>query len=279
MNNTSRTAGAILGLAAIATFSVALPASAANVAEWGVFDDSENGYDGAIYFTNPDFPDAEIMVSDENTYGFYSPYAQDEGFTTADPLGALVGANYDSTYLNFLKIETAADNNQETVTEITFDSPVPADQLVLAISDIDSDYTEVTMLDAEDGDVSAEDIVGTATTTEFNWDDPSDTENIPNVALEDATTVSMGTAPDGTDGSTGWVRPSVAVSQITISTWTEDGNNGSQRIWVGQVIEDTSSDNLADTGVSDSLYLTAVAGGAILAVGGTIALRRRGNIS
>lgn len=278
MNNTSRTAGAILGLAAIATFSVALPASAANVAEWGVFEDSLTA-DGALLFTNPDFPDAEIMVSSENTYSFLSPAEENEGFTSADPVGALVGANYDSTDSLFLKIETAADNNQETVTEITFDSPVPADQLVLAISDIDSDYTEVTMLDAEDSDVSAEDIVGTATTTGFNWDDPSDTENIPNVALEDATTVSMGTAPDGTDGSTGWVRPSVAVSQITISTWTEDGNNSSQRIWVGQVIEDTSSDNLADTGVSDSLYLTAVAGGAILAVGGAIALRRRGNIS
>ena len=73
MNNTARKIGAAFGLAAIASFSVALPASAANVGEWGVFDDSENGYDGAIYFTNPDFPDAEVMVSSESTYEFLQP--------------------------------------------------------------------------------------------------------------------------------------------------------------------------------------------------------------
>lgn len=275
MNNTARKVGAAFGLAAIAGFSVALPASAANIAEWGVFDDSTNGYDGAIYFTNPDFPDAEVMVSSESTYEFLQPAEENEGFTTADPLGALVGANYDSTDTNFLKISTAADNTQTLVTEITFDSPVPAGQLVLAISDIDSDHAEITMLDENDDDVTAGDIIGTATETGFNWSDPADTLNVPTVEATDPGVVSMYNAPDDTEGSTGWVRPSSSISKITINTWTEDGNVSSQRIWVGQVIEDTSSDGLANTGAGDSLYLGAIAGGALLVAGGAIALRRR----
>jgi LPXTG-motif cell wall-anchored protein len=275
MNNTARKIGAAFGLAAIASFSVALPASAANVGEWGVFDDSENGYDGAIYFTNPDFPDAEVMVSSESTYEFLQPAEENEGFTAADPLGALVGANIDSTDTNFLKISTAADNSQILVTEITFNSPVPAGQLVLAISDIDSDHAEITMLDENDEPLIAADILGTATDTGFNWDDPSNTVDVPVVEATDPEVVSMYNAPDGTDGATGWVRPSVAVSKITINSATDDGNVSSQRIWVGQVIEDTSSDDLASTGAGDSLYLGAIVGGALLAAGGAIALRRR----
>jgi LPXTG-motif cell wall-anchored protein len=235
MNSTTRTIGAAFGLASIAAFSIALPASAAVTAsEWGVFGNSSNGYDAAVTFTNPDFPDAEIMVSSESTYDFYAPADEDEGFT----------------------------------------SEVPADQLVLAISDIDSDYTEITMLDAEDNSVSADDIMGTATDKAFNWADPTDTDNIPQVGGEGATIVSMGNAPDDTDGSTGWVRPSVPISKITISTWTTDGNVSSQRYWIGQVVE-TADEPLANTGASDSLYLVAAAGGAMLAVGGLVGLRRR----
>ena len=274
MTYTARKFGAAIGLAAIASFSVALPSTAAVTAsEWGVFDDSTNGYDGALYFDNADFPDAEVMVSSESSFEFLQPAEENEGFTAADPLGSLVGANIDSTDTNFLKISTAADNNQATVTEITFDSPVPAGQLVVAISDIDSDHATITMLDENDAPVGAPDIIGTATQTGFNWDDPSNTEDIPEVFSTDSTTIAMGNAPAGTDGSTGWLRPSASVSKITISTNTEDSNVSSQRIWIGQVIE--SSDGLADTGANDSLYLVSIAGGAVLAAGGLIGLRRR----
>ena len=273
MNNITRKVGAAFGLAAIACLSVALPASAANIAEWGVFDDSELGHDGALYFVNPDFPDAEVMVFNENTYGFYSPDGEGEGFSAGDPVGALVGANQSSTYSNFLKISTY--NEDAVVTDITFDSPVPAGQLVLAISDIDSDHVEITMLDDNNDDVTASDIIGTATNLGFNWDDPNNTTDVPVVNELDSHTVQMFDAPWGTDGATGWLRPSVDVTSIRLSTWTDDGAESSQRIWVGQVIEDTSSDSLASTGASDSLYLVAIAGGAVLAAGGLIGLRRR----
>lgn len=65
MKLASRTTGAVLGLAAIWAFSIALPASAANVAEWGVFGDSLS-HDAQVDFTNPDFPDAQIMVDMES---------------------------------------------------------------------------------------------------------------------------------------------------------------------------------------------------------------------
>jgi LPXTG-motif cell wall-anchored protein len=273
MKFASRTTGAVLGLVAIATFSVALPASAANVAEWGVFGDSLS-HDAQVDFTNPDFPDAQIMVFSESEYGHYSPNGEGEGFTANDPVGALVGANQTSTDDNFLKVSTY--DLGATTTTITFDSPVPAGQLVLAISDIDSDRAEVTMLGASGGSISAAGIIGTATTLGFNWDSPSNTEDIPLVGSDfTLTTVEMGEAPWNTEGSTGWVRPSADVSTIVIATYTEDGEVSSQRIWIGQVIEGNSGGDLASTGAGDSLYLAALAGGAVLAAGGVMAVRRR----
>lgn len=164
-----------------------------------------------------------------------------------------------------------------TTTTITFDSPVPAGQLVLAISDIDSDRAEIFMYDELGFFTDAADIIGTATTLGFNWDDPSNTEDVPLVGrdLVKLTTVHMGEAPWNTEGSTGWVRPSADISRIEINTYTEDGEVSSQRIWIGQVIEDTSGDELASTGAGDSLYLAALAGGAALTAGGVMAVRRR----
>lgn len=274
MNNTARKVGAAFGLAAIAGFSVALPASATTtVGEWGVFGDSTNGNDSSLTFTNPDFPGADIMIWDEGTFEYLAPADESEGFSVGDPLGDLVGANLDSTADNIYKVTTAADNDQESHIEITFTSPVPAGQLVLAVSDIDSDRVEISMLDDTDADVAYEDIVGTASGYGFNWYDISDNVNVPAIDSNGANTVRMNAAPDGTDGSTGWVRPSVPVSKITLDVWTEDGNQSSQRIWIGQVEE--GEDDLADTGVNDSLYLGVIAGGALLATGGAIALRRR----
>lgn len=274
MNNSARKVGAALGLAAIASFSVAFPATAAVTAsEWGVFGDSENGFDGALYFDNANFPDAEIMISDEASFDYLTPEDEDEGFSAGDPLGDLIGANFESPDTLFYKVTTAADDAQATYVEITFDDAVPAGQLVVAISDIDSDQAVISMTDGESADLSASEIIGTATSTGFNWEDTSNTTDIPVVEEDDATAVIMHNAPDGTDGSTGWVRPSAEVKGIEIWVNTTDGNQSSQRIWIGQVIE--TADGLADTGASDSLFLVAIAGGTVLAAGGALTLRRR----
>ncbi|MFM6967753.1 MAG: LPXTG cell wall anchor domain-containing protein [Microbacteriaceae bacterium] len=276
MNNNARKLGALACLVGIFGMSAALPASATVVSEWGVFSESTNGYDAAVSFTDPDFPDAEIMVSDEQQYDWYAPADEfNEGFSAADPLGQLIGANNESDAYLFLKPETAANNSQPVTIEIEFANPVPAGQLVLALSDIDSDHSHITMTDAFGNSVPAASIIGTATNNTFNWYDIADTTSVPVVEAFDETTVVMGDAPDGTDGSTGFVRPSVAIETISISTWTEDGFSSSERIWIGQTKGSDASDSLASTGVSDSLYLVATAGGALIAAGAIVALRRR----
>jgi LPXTG-motif cell wall-anchored protein len=272
MKFASRSIGAIASFTSLFTLTVALPASAAVTGEWGVFGDSLT-FDAQVDFANPGFPDAQIEVTNENEYGYYSPDGEGEGFTAADPVGSLVGANQSSTADNFLKVDTY-DERAVTVT-IYFDSPVPAGQLVIAISDIDSDRTEIQMFGESDGAISATDVIGTATTLGFNWADPSNTDDIPLVDGLLGNTVRMYDANWDTEGSTGWVRPSADVSEISIETFTEDGFVSSQRIWIGQVIEDSSGDDLASTGASDSLYLAAVAGGATLLAGGFLRLRRR----
>jgi len=272
VNKVTRKVGASAALAALFAFCCAIPALAAsNVAEWGVFGDSLT-FDAQVDFANPDFPDAQIDVSNENEYGYYSPDGEGEGFTAADPVGALVGANQSSTADNFLKVDTF--NERAVTTTIYFDNPVPAGQLVLAISDIDSDRTDIQMFDESNNAIFAADIIGTATTLGFNWADPSNTDDIPLVDASN-TTVRMYDANWGTEGSTGWVRPSANVTKVTIEIFTEDGFVSSQRIWIGQVIEGTSSDDLASTGASDALYLAALAGGAAIVTGGFLRLRRR----
>jgi len=271
MTSASRSIGAIFGLAAITTFSIALPASAATTGEWGVYSTVTDGpYSLAIDFDDSSRPDALVDISDDNDSEILAPNAEGEGFTAADPVGALVGANSSSTENLFLKVETTADNNNSAFVEIQFASPVPAGQLVLAISDIDSDNAVITMEDENGDDLTAVQIIGTATETGFNWDDPTNTDDVPVVSAAGATSVAMGDAPDGTDGSTGWVRPGAAVSAITIQISTEDNQISAERIWVGQVAE-----GLAATGADDSLYLVALAGGAAIATGGIVALRRR----
>ena len=269
MNSTTRKLGAAVGLASIAAFSVALPASAAStISAWGDW----YGMFLTLEFNNPAFPDATFTVSGEESWNNLYPATEDEGFTAADPLGQLIGPNQDSTDTLLLKVETLADNDSTATVDIVFESPVPANQLVVAISDIDSDRAEIEMWDGNDDPLTYLEIAGNEENFAFNWDDPTDTVNVPGMGSNNPTSIILGDAPDNTDGSTGWVRPTVDVKAMEIHINTEDGNFSSQRIWIGQV---AAVDSLADTGMSDSLYLAAVAGGALLAAGGFVGLRRR----
>jgi LPXTG-motif cell wall-anchored protein len=273
MKFASRTTGAIASLTSLFALTVALPASAAVTGEWGVWSTVADGpYSFAIDFDGSSMPDALVDISDDYESEALDPFAEDEGFTAADPVGALVGANGNSTEDLFLKVSTTDDNNNSTFVVIQFASPVPAGQLVLAISDIDSDNAIITMTDENGDGLTATQIIGTATETGFNWDDPANTDDVPVVSAAGATSVAMDDAPDGTDGSTGWVRPSAAISAITLQISTEDNRISSERIWVGQVI-DAEDHGLANTGLSDSMYLVAFAGAALIATAGIVRLR------
>jgi hypothetical protein len=276
MKFASRTTGAISSLTSLFALTVALPASAAVTGEWGVYSTVTDGpYSFAIDFDDSSMPGAFVDISDDHPEvgsGILAPQDANEGFTAADPVGALVGANASSTEDLFLMVSTNSDNNNSAFVDIQFASPVPAGQLVLAISDIDSDNAIVTMTDENGDDLTATQIIGTATETGFNWEDPANTDDVPVVSPASATSVAMDDAPDGTDGSTGWVRPNAAVSAITIQISTEDNQINFESIWIGQVI-DAEDDGLANTGLSDSMYLVAFAGAALIATAGTVRLR------
>lgn len=259
--------GAALGLAAITGLGLVLPASAATGAEWGVWLSDEGG--DVISFSDSTMPDATYTVSNYRGWDIFSPDSLGVGFSENTPVGSVIGANDTSTSNLFLKLETLADNNQSAVVVIDFDSAVPADNLVLALSDVDSDHAVIEMTDGRGNDLSGTEIIGTATDTGFNFEDLA-SSNRPTV-VSGATSVTIGSSPDETDGATGWVRPSKAVKTITITVNSEINNFSSELIWVGQIAE--SAEGLAPTGAPDSMYLVAFAGAAIVATAG-IARRR-----
>jgi len=265
MNSTIRKIGATLSVAAITGLGLALPASAATVGEWGVWQADEGG--DFLTFSNSKMPEATFTVSGQDDWELYSPDGEGEGFSAGSPVGSVIGANDSSTEILFLKVTTVDDNAADAVVVITFDDAVPADKLVLALSDVDSDQAVIEMTDGNAVALTGAEIIGTATDTGFNFEDLTSSDHPTVVA--GASSVTIGDAPDGTDGATGWVRPSVAVETITITINTEDGNFSSERIWIGQLGDEV----LAATGANDSMYLVAFAGAAILATAG-IARRR-----
>ena len=266
---------AVAAITAVFSLCCAIPASAAVTAsEWGDWD----AMFLSVSYDNSAFVDGTFSVTGEDDWDNLSPADQGEGFSADTPLGALFGSNVDATAFQFLKVTTLDNNDATAIVEITFETEVPANQLVLALSDVDSDRATITMYDGESNAVSAANIIGTAATTGFNWDDVTNTSDVPTTTTIDPNTVVIGDAPDDTDGSTGWVRPSAGVKFIHVEINTEDGNYSSQRIWLGQLLEATPAAELGHTGVDKSNYLLAIAGGAILAAGGFIGLRRRRDI-
>jgi LPXTG-motif cell wall-anchored protein len=267
MKSTQRKLGAALGLALVTGLTIALPASAATVGEWGVWQADDGGL--VLNFSNPTMSDATFTVSGHDEWDIYSPAEEDEGFSASSPVGSVIGANATSSEYLFLKVTTLADNSLMAAVTISFDTAVPAGNLVVALSDVDSDNAIIEMNYGGDVALTGSQIIGTATDTGFNFEDLSSADHPTVVAYPSS--VEIGAAPDGTDGSTGWVRPSVAVKEIEIFISTEDGANSSQRIWIGQLGDEV----LATTGSADSMYLVAFAGAAILATAGIV--RRRTN--
>jgi LPXTG-motif cell wall-anchored protein len=269
--------GATLGLAAITGLGVALPASAATFAEWGEWVD---GAEDRLVFSDPSFSGATFSVDNEQTWrteatadGFWVG-----SFTADSPVGSLIGANVSSTKDLALYLETKDDNNEAVVAVITFDTEVPAGTLVFALSDVDTDDAYIEMANGVGDPLTGSEIIGTATNTGFNSADPTSTDRPTVVAGSNFVTI--GDAPDETLGSTGWLRPSAAVKTIAIVINCEDNYYQGQRIWIGQIggsedVGGSSDEGLAKTGATDSMYLVAFAGAAILAAAGIV--RRRTN--
>jgi hypothetical protein len=275
MNTVVKKITAAIGLAAISSLGVVIPAFAATVAEWGEWvDDGEQ----RLIFSDPSFSGATFSVTNEQTWRIESPADGSwiESFSDDSPVGSLIGGNVSSTKDLALYLETKDDNNETVVAIITFDTEVPAGALVFALSDVDTDYAYIEMANGAGDPLTGSEIIGTATHTGFNSGDHTSTDRPAIVASDNHVTI--GDAPDDTGGSTGWLRPSEAVKTIAIAINTEDNYYQGQRIWIGQIkgskgVGGSSDEDLAYTGANDSIYLVAFAGLALLATAGIV--RRR----
>ena len=272
MNSNFAKATAVAGLVAAFAVSTAIPASATVTAsEWGAWDSMFLGF----AYDNPAFIGGTYSVTGADSWTNLYPATEGDGFTADTPLGGLFGSSTALAYPTVLKVYSPADNATPAIMEITFQTEVPANQLVLAITDVDVDHATITMYDGQSNSISATNIIGSAPTTGFNFVDPANTTNVPTSTATGPYSVLIGNAPDFTDGSTGWVRPSVGVKFIHIEFNTEDGASHFEKVWMGQLLEATPAAELGHTGVDQSVYLAAMAGGGILAAGGFIGLRRR----
>lgn len=288
MKNSSRTLK-VAG-AAVATLALALAPLApahADTSAWGVWTDlaPANGVvPGSLSFGNSAFPDATFAMSgqyDPIETGVETVYMQDEYFTADTPIGAVFGANgpqsSDGT-ANLFLIQSTSTNSDEAVLTVTFASPTTAGNLGFAVSDLDSDHVTVTATDGSGAAVSGEQLVGSASPNSFNFCDVTappaacGSDTVGPLITVGATDVLAAGIESGTDGSTAWFQPTVAISTVTFTFSTDDGSSSGSRYWFAQ----KESAALPNTGASASTMLGMFGiGSALLAAGAVIVIRRR----
>lgn len=275
MSSKTRIAGLAIGLTG--ALLLAAPANATSFKSWGVWSDGSIAFSGtnavdATYTLDSGVQSSEIITTDyDNEY-----------FTADSPIGEIFGTNGPDSTNNYLKVSTQDDQTTDAVVEITFDSAVAAGDLALAVSDIDSDHVTITMNDDSSNSLTGVEINGSATTSAFNFCDYSASScsdtSVPDIATNGNNVVATG-QDSGTDGSTAWFRPSVAVKSITLTIRNDDSSNNSstERIWLAQLSEGSSSSSnsphLANTGANDGAQLPIAA--ALVAGGLALVARNR----
>lgn len=291
-------AAATISLLGTVAITVA-PASATVVNTWGhwAFLDESTTTEGSITFGTGQV-NATWDTDGDMNYSVEINDATDEYFDSSTPIGSAFSANGPSSDNNFGRFYVPAGFDNGGEMNITFDTPVPADALALAISDIDSD--EVTVSATTDGTtpLTAEELKGTAATS---WDSLSfnfcanrndtlcsnDQEVAPVDHSRDNAVIFGDIDNDslwGTDGTSAWLRPSVAVKTLHLVFWNSDSNNdSSERIFLVQKsgtadVPSNSQGDLANTGGNSQdglvIAVSLVMVGMALRVGS--AFRRRG---
>lgn len=283
--HTIRVAGAAVATIALALAPLA-PAQA-STPSWGVWTDlapAEADAPGSISFGNSSFPNATFAMSgqyDPLETGVDTVYMSDEYFTADTPIGAVFGANGPQTSdgsANFYLVESTSNNSDEAILTVTFASPTTAGNLAFAVSDLDSDHVTVTATDGNDAAATGDQIIGSASPSSFNFCDVSappaacGSDTVGPLVTIGATDVLAAGVESGTDGSTAWFQPSVAISTVTFTFSTDDGSGSGSRYWFAQ--KDTAA--LPDTGASASTMMGMFGvGSAMLAAGAMFILRRR----
>lgn len=218
--------------------------------------------------------------------------ATSEYFNATTPIGAVFGANGPKSTNNFIRMYAPAGVDKQTYIFVNFATPVPAGDLAIAVSDIDSDYMLVDGKDASDNNIPVADLIGTAGSNSnlnalsFNFcanrsSSPcsNDTDVVP-VTQYSPETIQLGdynTNTWNTDGASAWLHPSVSVSSLRFQLYNGDTNESSERVWIVQRNEgsaSSSSGELSNTG-ADYTPVVAIATGLVAVGYGMLANSRR----
>lgn len=279
-----------LSLAALMSSTPALAAIADGT--WGTWsaDDPSEVFEGRLTFGDPTVGGADFTFTEnvgDTGYGYIESVNEKGDWLTAEtPVGAIFGANGPSDDENLLVLDTS-DASNSTFT-ITFDAPVPADELAVVIVDIDSmgidsesesDRVLIEATGADDADLTSEELNGLV----FNSCDVAVDSNMPSAcggSVDD--TVPLVTAPSATsiyaagdltqndDGASAWINPTVATKSVTL-TWDSNDTGSSLRLFVAV----KNHSELAATGIdATSGMMSALTLGA-LGVAAVVTTRRR----
>lgn len=281
----------------IATTALALatvPANAVTKNTWGhwSFTNSSTTDAGRLTFSAGQV-NATWTASGDNGWSVdVDTQATSEYFDAATPIGSAFSANGPKSTNNFIRMYAGAGVDRQTYLFVNFATPVPAGDLAIAVSDIDSDYMLVDGKDASDNNIAVADLIGTAGSTSnlnalsFNFcanrtTSPcsNDTDVVP-VSQSMATQLKFGdysTNTWNTDGASVWIHPSVSVSSLRFQLFNGDTNESSERVWIVQRNEgpaSSSTDELSNTG-TDYVPVAAIATGLVAFGYGMVATSRR----
>jgi len=267
------------------------PANAALTNGWGywMYTSEVDTMSGSLTFATGQ---VNATWTSEGTDGYSPEISQDtmdEYYNSSTPIGAAFAANGPSADNNFMRVYAPAGDNNNGIIHITFDSPVPAGKLAIAISDIDSDEAYIVATTDGTTQLTQEELAGVSSSDlnslAFNFcatrNDSfcaNETDVVP-VSDSGSNTIKAGSRQDtnlwGTDGSSDWLHPAAAVKTLDI-TVTNGDDNGDSSERIALVQQSGTADVLAATGsnTGDQITVAAVAFGAGAAILATTRRRK-----
>ncbi|MFE6968082.1 carboxypeptidase regulatory-like domain-containing protein [Isoptericola sp. NPDC057653] len=240
----------VLAATALAGAAVVAPASsgaAATTAGWGAWDPltgSAGGWSTTMQLPAAGFPAAAMTSDSRGGVGVVSGASTWLAGTT--PPGAVFGSSRDQAYVN---LRPQADRTgSPSVTTYTFERPTPGGGWAFVLGDIDADSATVRALGADGEPLTSEELGWQGA---FNYcqgaGTPSCTDTeVPTWNPATATLTGNATATD-TNGASGWFRPTVPVTSLTIAFSWRSGFPVYQT-WFASLARDVAGTVVLDDG-------------------------------
>lgn len=284
-------AGAVLTMSLVSATSLPSMAATSIVKDWGTwgFDHPSDLTAGSIDFASG-LTDATWTLSADDDYevDVLSVASTGEYFDATTPIGSAFGSNGPTGNDNFLKFTTDPFEGTDGFVTITFAEPIAAGDLAIAVSDIDSDETEISATTDGTTALTTQELKGNAgegfSDLSFNFcanrnTEPCSTDTAVVPVSDQTSHIQFGDRQDGdlwgTDGVSAWVNPTVAVKTVTVRIINGDSNPSSERVWIAQK---GSVESLANTGSNSDANVEIAAGLVLagLAIRSLSTFRRRG---